>query len=207
MSILTAATLEAELPSGADVTSSLLSEIDSFVNNSTSNKYDKWDDATLSPEIEQVPYEIIRIAKEVGKAMYYLSVCQTSREGAEYKFWTDSLTAKKKELKEIQILPVWYEQVVSLDLLTSSMLVGPGVSDAKFNGLFHRVIPFNAQIESDHGAIWTYGYKWKIRKAYYADEYPLAWYLDCQSSSDVEGTLKYMRTFRNDGADYLKYKE
>ena len=196
--------LSARLPgvsSGASLTYAVNSAT-AFVNTWTSRKYDPWDDFQESPEVILAPAEIGEICLQVAEAYYFIDIGQTTRDGNEDLYWDDFLERKKEELKEIGVSPTWETQTISLDS-NDCMLIG---SRSATGGMWPRVIPFTAQVISATTNIWIQPDDYTIRMGGdYTDEYPDAWYLDVNTGSSVEGTLRYMRTYRKDTIDYMRY--
>jgi len=204
MSIISTSMLTSRLPgiSDGDTALNVINRGTSFVNTWTSKRYDPWDDFTESPEAAVAPYEIVEICLEVSEVFYYLDIGQKSRDGNDLTVYHDFLKGKKEELLSIDISPTWHNQAISLNS-NKNMVIGNRTS-----GTWTRVIPFNANIISNGTSIWTHPQHWTIRKGgNYVDEYTDAWYLDCNTGYSVEGTLKYMRTYRKDCMDYARYSK
>ena len=163
--------------------------------------YDPFDDYQESPEEILAPAEIGSICLEVAEAEYYLEIGQVERDGNDSFTWSDFKDIKKEELKTINVEPTWETQTISLNS-DNVMVIG---SRSTTGGMWPRIIPGTAQV-IDGSNVWARMDDWVIRKGgYYDDEWPDAWYLDVNRGSSVSGTLKYMRTYRNDTRDYMKY--
>jgi hypothetical protein len=137
---------------------------------------------------------------EIAKAVFYLGTGEVSRDGEAKAFWTNIITTYKDDLKTIAIEPVWKTQTITLDG-DDNMIIG----DTDGGVGYPQVIPFNAYITDGAGS-WVRGEDFTITKGgvYEDDEELNAWYFRGDTSS-VDGTLHYMRTYRNDNLDYAKY--
>lgn len=205
--IISTTMLTNELPSDATDTNNVItnavSMASSFVNTWAKN-YDPFDDYQVSPEIALAPDIIVRICIEVAKAYYYMGIGQIYRDGNENTAWNDQISNYREQLLNIIIEPTWETQTISLNTY-NTMIIG---SRTITGGMWPRVIPHNAQVIGSGSNVWTYPDDWYIRKGgVYDNEYLDAWYLDCTNGSSVEGTLRYMRTYRNDYRDYARYSE
>lgn len=205
MSIIPVSLLESELPDDAENNNQELNKAvaraTGFVNSWTSKKYDPWDDYDSDDDTTRAPNDIVEITVEVAKLFYRKIAGDVWRDGEDGESFTDSREAYKTELEAVNITPVFLTQTVSLDS-NDSMVIGSRTTTA---GIWTRVLPANAFITSAESNIYTYGDEFCITKGgANEDEYSDAWYLRA-STSDVEGTLSYMRTFRKDMADYLAY--
>jgi len=210
MSIISVRLLDSELPSDANDNNGdetyAVAQASAFVN-TWATHYDPFDDYTTeadSPytEVFNAPSIIVRECLEIAKAMYYMRVGQIYMDGEEKRLWADFLSSKEKSLMRIQIEPEWKSQPILLNSC-NSMVIGSRSS----LGTWPRVIPQTAQVVSASNNTWIPPNDWYIRMGgSYSGEYPDAWYFYA-SSSKVEGTLRYMRTFRNDGYDYARYGE
>lgn len=170
--------------------------------NTWAQHYDPFDEYQASPEITQAPRSIVFITYRVAEAMYHTNAGVINRDGNEQTYWEDVLEKYKKQLMEIQIEPVWVEQTVALDG-NNAMAIG----DLNGGGYYPRVLPVRATVTSAASNTWLCPDDWCIKKGgQYTDEDPGQWYLYSQTSS-LEGTLRYMRTYRNDGLDYGRYGE
>jgi len=206
MAIVSVSMLSARLPgspSGTDLTLAV-NRASSFVN-TWANRYDPFDDYQESPESILAPAEIGELCLISAEAFYYKQIGQRSRNGEEAQRWHEFLYGKdgiKKQLVDIRIEPEWKTQTISLTS-DKTMVIG---SRTTTGGMWPRVIPFTAQVISATNNVWIYPDDWYIRQGgLYDDEYCDAWYFDCDSGSSVEGTLRYMRTYRNDNIDYARY--
>lgn len=190
-------------PSGSDLTLAV-NRASSFVN-TWAQRYDPFDDYQESPESILAPAEIGELCLSAAEAFYYKQIGQRNRNGDEVQKWHDYLygdNGLKKQLQTIKIEPEWKTQAISLTS-DNVMVIG---SRTVTGGMWPRVIPFTAQVISATTNVWVYPDDWYIRKGgLYDDEYRDAWYLDCDNGSQVEGTLRYMRTYRSDGLDYARY--
>lgn len=164
-------------------------------------RYDPFDDYQESPEDILAPAEIGGICLEVAESEYYLEIGQVERDGNDSFTWSDFKDLKKEELKTINIEPTWETQTISLNS-DNVMVIG---SRSTTGGMWPRIIPGTAQV-IDGSNVWARMDDWIIRKGgCYDDEWPDAWYLDVNRGSSVAGTLRYMRSYRNDTRDYMKY--
>lgn len=208
MTIINAAMINQELPDGSSVSQGVIDEADSFVKNATSRVYDTWDDYLESTKATTAPGEIVRLTKEITKAMYFLSKGQTNRSGTEHEYWSNFLKEKKLELSTVQIQPTWYTQTVALNS-NYCMLIGKDVHDTGFSGTFYRIIPASALLILTNQASTDLinGYDFQIRKGLYQNsEFTEGWYFELlKTSATTTGSLKVLRTYRNDGVDYQKY--
>lgn len=191
-------------PSGSDLTLAV-NRASSFVN-TWAHKYDPFDDYQESPEAILAPAEIGELCLISAEAFYYKQIGQRSRNGDEVQKWHEFLYkgegSIRYQLEHIKIEPEWKTQTISLNS-DNAMIIG---SRTTTGGMWPRVIPFTAQVISATSNVWITPDDWYIRKGgLYDDEYRDAWYLDCDSGSSVEGTLRYMRTYRNDHLDYARY--
>jgi len=206
MTIISTTMLTSGLPSDAATDTTQISdavlEATAFVNTWSSKKYDPFDDYQESPELILAPREIGRICLQVAKAYYYMGVGEIYRDGNENASWELILETYRSQLISIDIQPTWETQAISLNT-DNSMVIGSRVTTG---GMWPRVIPQTAQVISGAGNTWLYPDDWTITKGGdYDDEYLDAWYLRADTGSTVEGTLRYMRTYRNDGRDYARY--
>jgi len=209
MSIISTTMLSARLPGTADASTLQLAvtRATSFIN-TWAIKYDPFDDYQESPEEILAPDEIGEMCLLAAEAYYYKQIGLRSRNSDEMQYWNailyggEGVTGLKTQLKDIKIEPTWETQTISLNTY-NCMLIG---SRTATGAMWPRVIPFTAQVISGGSSVWVQPDDWYIRTGgQYNDEYWDAWYLDVTSGSSVEGTLRYMRTYRNDGLDYARY--
>jgi len=204
MAIISVSQLDAQLPSDAnddngDITDAV-NRSSGFINTWTSRHYDSWDDYDSTASAVRAPEEIVYQCLEVGKAMYFQGIGQNTRNGEEVAFWKDMIESYKAELQIIKVAPTWEEQTISLNS-NNAMIIG----NRNGGGTWTRVLPFRSNVVSDASNVWTLPGDWIICEGgRYDDEYRDAWYFYAESSS-VEGTLRYMRTYRNDSLDYATY--
>ncbi len=210
MSIISTSMLSARLPGTPDSSYLQLSvnRATSFVN-TWATKYDPFDNYQESPEEILAPDEIGEICLLAAEAFYYKQIGQRSRNVDEVQYWNavlyggEGITSLKTQLGDIEIEPTWETQTISLNS-NHVMVIG---SRTTTGGMWPRIIPFTAQAISGGSNTWTQPEDWYIRTGgNYNDEYWDAWYFDVTSGSSVEGTLRYMRTYRNDGIDYARYR-
>jgi len=202
--IVPVATITAQLPSDAVDTNNWITDAaykaTAFCNSYAVN-YDPFDEYNASTDATRAPYEVVHICTEIAKVFYYMAAGQIYRDGSETETWQSVLNNFKTELMELKIEPTWEEQTISLDS-NSQMIIG----DRNAGGAFPRVIPFRAEVISDTTNVWTEGEDWYIRKGSgYDDTHRNAWYMVTDTSETVEGTLRYMRTYKNNAEDYGKY--
>lgn len=143
------------------------------------------------------PRVIEHITKNVAVAIYHLSIAETWRNSDERIYWEERKKSYAEMLKEIEIQPEWYSATVSLD--------SNGYQLLETN---KHIIPWTAYIESASSNVWNNGEDFYVVKGPLndSDSYRYeSWYLDgSNESSDLEGTIYYERSFRNDGRDYMK---
>ncbi len=210
MTIVSISMLSDRLPgtaASADLTLAV-NRATSFVN-TWAKDYDPFDDYQESPESILAPPEIGDICLSAAEAFYYKEIGQRSRDGNETGYWQQYLYGDsemmglRQQLMEITIEPTWETQTISLNS-NNAMIIG---SRTTTGGMWTRVIPFTAQVISGGSSVWVCPDDWSIRKGgNYTDEYPDAWYLDANTGSSVEGSLRYRRTYRNDAMDYARYR-
>jgi len=205
MSIIPLVLLQNELPSDAVNSNNELTyaiaQATNFCNN-WAYKYDPFDDYDTDDDTTRAPDQIVRICLEMAKIYYWETVGEVTRDGDNYQIMQNEIENYQKKLQEIQISPSWEEQAISLDT-NYCMLVG---SRTNTGGMWPRVIPQTAQVIDGYN-VWVRPDHWTIRKGgTYSGEYPDAWYLEVSSSYSVAGTLRYMRTYRNDSIDYARYQ-
>jgi hypothetical protein len=213
MSIISPTMLLTELPTGASAyTSEVLSacvQASSFVSSYTSKKYELWDDYLVSPETVLVPDIIYRLTIEAGKIFYLLNVNTKQRIKEEKTLLLEQLSTLQTQLENLNLAPTWESQSISL---TSDKVMQiyntKSINIFSNNHTFIKVIPNTAIINSATSNVWVNSDHFIIRLGLITnDEYPQAWYLDSALGYTVEGTLRYMRTYRIDGYDYMKYNE
>jgi hypothetical protein len=202
MTIISTAMLDSRLPGTANSTSltNAVNRASGFVN-TWAVKYDPFDDFQESPEAILAPPEIGEICLQCGEAFYFLDIGQTRRDGNDELYWDEFLERKRTELMSISVSPTWETQTISLNS-DKAMVIG---SRTVTGGMWPRAIPFNAQVISGSSNTWINFDDFTVNQGGFHDnEYPDAWYFYAETSS-VEGTLRYMRTYRNDHMDYLSY--
>ena len=195
-------------PASTDLTLAV-NRANGFVNTWAKN-YDPFDDYQESPEAILAPAEIGSICLEVAEAEYYLEIGEVQRDGNDSFTWHDFKELKKEQLKEINIEPTWETQTISLNS-DYVMVIG---SRSTTGGMWPRVIPHTAQVISasgDASVQWIQPDDWHIVlggdniSRISSSQFPDAWYFVANRGSSVEGTLRYMRTYRNDAKDYMRY--
>ena len=211
MTIISTSMLSNRLPgvaAGSDLTSAV-NRASAFVN-TWAQDYDPFDDFQESPEVILAPAEIGSVCLEVAEAEYYIEIGQVQRDGNDDFTWHDFKALKKEELKEINIEPTWETQAISLNS-DYVMLIG---SRTTSGGMWPRIIPFTAQVISasgDSAVQWVQPDDWQVILGgenitrVNSSQFPDAWYLVVNRGSAVEGTLRYMRTYRNDTIDFMRY--
>ena len=208
MTIIPVSLLQSELPPDATdkdrrITNAV-NRASGKVNTWTSKRYDSWDNYDSTNNIPRAPDDIVQYCLDIGKALWNKSIGNVYRDGSEELTWQEMIDNAEEDLKEIKIPPEFKTQTISLDS-NDNMLIG---SRTTTTGIFTRVIPANAFITSAGSSVYVPCEDFYIRKGgSYDDEYPDAWYLDTMSTSAVEGTLSYMRTYRKDMGDYLTYSK
>ena len=203
MTIIATAHLIRELPLDATnengAIDDAVEQASSFVQNHAI-RYEYFDDYQESPVDILAPGEVGRVCLEVAKAFYYLRIAQVNRNGDDLLFWQSIIDNYKSELKTIIIEPTWETQTISLD---SNKAMRIGTLDN--GGTWPHVIPFKSEVISATTNTWVYHEDFEIEKGgRYTDENPNAWYLYADTSS-LEGTLRYLRTWRKDGFDYARH--
>jgi hypothetical protein len=205
MTIISTVHLERELPPGFtnenDALGDAVAEASAFVNTYARN-YDPFDDFSASPLEILAPREVGRICIEVAKNFYFLRIGESSRNGEEIAFREAMLDKKITQLQKLNIEPTWESQAISLDS-NNAMVIG---SRNTTTGRYPRVLVTTLNnVVSAAGNVWTWSEDWEISKGgRFDDEEPSAWYFYANQDG-VEGTLHYLRTYRNDTFDYMKY--
>ena len=204
MTIISTTHLERELPVGFSNENGALddavAQATAFVN-TWAKRYYPFDDYQESPLAILAPQDIGRECIEIAKAHYFLRVAQVNRNGDEIAFWYDILEQKRDLLKNITVEPTWESQTISLDS-NNAMVIG---ARNTVTGAYHEVIPFRANVISAAGNRWTSTRDWEITLGgRFDDDEPDAWYFYANQDG-VEGTLHYLRTYRNDSADNRRY--
>jgi len=204
MSIISTDYLQSEMfTSGFDTAaaSKAVARATNFINTWTSKHYYPWEDYQASPDLPLAPSEIVQICVELSKAYYFLYTNESNADGNRNEEMYGIIEFQKNELLSINVAP----EIKRLSITLSSNRTQIIGSQNTTTGRFPQVIPFNANVISDSGNVWTYGEDYYIRRGgAYDDEYRDAWYLD-SDKSDLEGTLCYLRTYRNDGQDYARH--
>lgn len=205
MSIVSIATVQNELPTGSTVLQSDVDQATSFINSHTSIHYDPFDDYLASPDTIIAPDVIGRFCIEIAKIFYLSRINQRNRKTEDNEYYQKVLTFYKNELLKINISPTWESQSITLSATYKTMLLSYTHSQSGSN-FFIRVLPLSVKITSATTNTWINGYHFNIRKGYILqNEQPEGWYLDSNLGYTVEGTIKYMRTYRNDEMDYMRY--
>jgi hypothetical protein len=200
MTIISNAELLEELPTGATTTkvTRAVNESSGLVN-TWCVKYEQWPD---HDDTQTPPYEIKRSCLEVAKALYYLSIGQVNRDGNENETWQDVLDFYKIYLETIEVEPTQYSVTISLDS-NGVQLIGRNVNILRY----HNKKCYVTSVAAPTTTIWNQGVHWDIRKGNDSDnEFLDGWYFDAETYEDtIEGTLYYVRSWRNDGLDYQKW--
>ena len=171
--------------------------------NAYATHYDTFDDYSSSPETVNAPLYVGMICRDVAKVFYMQLIGEVYRDGGENATWQTVLNAKKQELANLTIEPVWVEQAIVLDS-NNSMIIG----DRNNGGSWPRVIPWRSEIIETGGSQFFRPDDFEIIKGgINQDDYPEAWYLTTANTQINGHTLRYMRTFRNDGMDYARYQD
>lgn len=195
MSIIANTQLTIELPEGY-TTSQATNAVNeaSGLTNAWTIKYGDWPD--YNDSVVTPPHEISRSCIEIAKALYYLGIGQTSRDGSEQNLWQDVLTYYKGYLATIEIEPTI--KTVTIDLDSN----GVQLISRDYN-----ILPIHPLSRIVDSSIWNRDFHWSIRKGFDSDnEYIDGWYLDAATYQDtIQGTLHYAITWRNDFLDYQKY--
>ncbi len=203
MSIISTAYLQAELPTvdfDSTAAASAVVRASGFCNTWTSKHYYAWDDYQASPDLPLAPPEIVQICLELAKCYYYLTTNEENADGDKVERCYSIIEVQKQELLNIDIAPTLESLTISLSS-ENTQVIG---SQNTTSGTFPQVLK-SSSIISDSSNVWNYGDDYTMRKGgANTDEYYNAYYLEANSSS-VEGTLKYWRTYRNDGIDYMRH--
>jgi len=201
MSIISTDYLQSEMfTSGFDTSaaSKAVVRASNYINTWTSKHYYPWEDYQASPDVPLAPAEIVQICVELSKVYYFLYTNESAADGNRNNEMYAIETIQKEKLLSIDVAPEIKSLTISLDN-NKSQVIGTQNSSS---GRFPQVIPYNASIISGAGNVWAYNEDFYIRRGgCYNNEHYDAWYLESDTSS-LEGTLKYLRTYRNDGKDY-----
>lgn len=202
MAIVPVNYLQREMKPDTDDTNSLLTraieQAGDFVDGACVN-YEEWPDFTTSGGVDTVnaPPVIERYCLQVAKAYYYLSVGVQYRDGTETR-WDDLLIDYNLQLRALEVEPTASSTTISVN--------SDGVQLIARNQHILRFHPL-CRVESATTNVWNQCIHWDIRKGNdNNDEQFDGWYFDASSyTSSIEGTLYYVRSWRNDGLDYQKY--
>jgi hypothetical protein len=177
----------------------------SFVHTYTAMHHMPFDDFNATTGFPRAPDDIVNYCTQVATAMFYMSIGESSRDGKERTFWKDILIELSNELKKLRISSKWITETISVDS-NDIMLLGADIN----NHQTYKVIPFNANITGG-ASTWVNGTDFVIVTGEFLNgltnvEYLRdVWYLYGLENTTVDGTLHYMRSFRNDNSDYALY--
>lgn len=204
MTIISTTHLSRELPSDATDTDNQITDAvtqaSAFVDTWTSKHFFPFEDYTASPLATNAPDVIVRKCIEIAKAIYYQRIAWTNGRGDEGVYWDQRLKEYRNDLEKITIAPTWTEETISLSAINTM-----GLGNRTNGGGWTQVIPSTAQVVDSGSDVWIYPDDWEISMGgRYSDEYTDRWYLYSNTSS-LSGTIRYMKTYRNDGLDYARY--
>ena len=190
------------LPSGVLDTNNVLTDSvlqASNYTNTWAERYLPFDEVD-SNQNAQSPGIVVYFCKMIAKAIYYQSIGQIFRDGSEGKTWQDELDYYKKALIEMDIEPSLHSKTIVLN--------SDGMMLIERN---REILPCHPQCKIISSASpqnqWNQYEHWAIRKGKkYEGEYADGWYFDGATyKSSIEGILYYLRSYRNDKRDYMKY--
>jgi hypothetical protein len=148
----------------------------------------------------QAPGIVVYYCRQIAKCLYYMGIGQIYRDGAEKKSWQEDLEYYKKLLNELEIEPTVHTVVLTLDsnyrmLIARNQNILPQHTQCK---LLSNESPQNS---------WNFGEHWTISKGrMYDGEYEDGWYFTAiDDETTIEGTLYYVKSYRNDTRDYMRY--
>ena len=198
MAIITTTQLSGELPTGYTTAQVLnaVTEASRLVNTWCIN-YEEWPDESESVD---APDEIQRACIEIAKALFFLATGAQDRDGEEADLHGDTLKYYEGYLKTIEVNPEILHGTIDLD--------SNGVQLLARN---QHILVYHPECRIESAAsppdIWNQDYHFEIRKGTDAtDEYLDGWYLDAETyEDDIEGTIYFARSWRNDGLYYQKY--
>lgn len=188
-------------PGATDTESRLTNACQAATNfiNSNAVRYHTFDNITAQG-ITQAPAVIVMYCKIIAKIFYHILIGDIFLDGSEEKTWNDMLDKYRKIIRELEIEPSVHQKVISLDtngcmLITRNQQILPYHPDCK--------VVSSASPQED----WNQDEHWTIRKGGKWDEENTdGWYFDASTYKDeIEGTLYYARSYRNDNHDYLTY--
>lgn len=151
----------------------------------------------------QAPAIIVMYCKEIAKTMYLQAIGQTKRDGNETEDLQDVLDYYQDKLRDtkFQIEPAIIAKTISLNS-NGSMLIARGQEILTYHPLCRVESADSPQNE------WNQDEHWHIRRGTTDDESEFSdgWYFDAETyKDDIEGTLYYARSFRNDGWDRIRF--
>ena len=147
------------------------------------------------------PDEIVDYCTEIAYYQYRKIIGHIDRDDLGRNQDTIRLKQIHEELKKIIIEPLIRSVTISLN--------SNGVQLLERNT---AILPAHPQSRVDSGTtnIWNREEHWIIRKGQFEDqqEHTDGWYLDAESYEDeIEGTLYYAKSWRNDGYDYHRFQD
>ena len=158
------------------------------------------------PEVDvygyaQAPGIVIYYCRQVAKCLYYMGIGQIYRDGAEKKSWQDDLQYYKKLLNELDIEPTVHTVTLDVDA-NGRMLIARNQNILPQHPQCCLVSSLSPQEEYNYGEHWNIS-----RGKLYEGEHDDGWYFTAlDDKATIEGTLYYVRSYRNDTRDYMKYK-
>ncbi len=198
MSIISIAQLNQELPSDAGNSNNektkAIVQATSFCNTWAKNylpfeDFDPSTGDTLAPDI------IVRICLDIAVTFYLEAIGEVNRDGDQRAFLTEFREKKERELKEITIEPVQQTKTIAINA-DRAMLIDRHA----------EIIPNSAYVSSLTTNVWNPREDWFIRRGGLNDnEHFDSWYF-YSNATDIEGTLTYFRTYRNDAIDYMRVR-
>ena len=199
MAIIPVSYLQREMPDDVDDSdgflTSAINEATEFCNTHAVN-YELWPDYTGSSTVV-APEPIPRMCKQIAKLFYYQSTSRITSDGLENQDINEELALYSQRLKTIDIQPTLYSASISLNS-DGVQLIGRNMN----------ILPdhLSSRVVSGSSNIWNKGFHWVIRKGNDSeDEYLDGWYLDADTyKNEIEGTLYYARSWKNNWLDYLR---
>jgi hypothetical protein len=159
------------------------------------------------PEVDsngnaQAPGIVLYYCKQIAKCLYFMGIGQVCRDGMEKKSWQDDLQYYKKLLNELEIEPTIHSVELDVDS-NGRMLIARNQNILPQHTQCRLVSALSPQEE------YNYGEHWNItRGKQFEGEFEDGWYFTAlDDKATIEGTLYYVRSYRNDTKDYMKYND
>lgn len=179
-----------------------VTEASAFVNTWTSRRYEEWDDYEEDSDDEytlNAPREITQICTSIAKHMYFMNTGYVQRDGSEEMDHEARIDYYRGILEKIDVRPTRHELVLSLDSDGYQLIA------RNQNILTHKAKIVT--LTSAGTNVWNLGKHFWILKGGLIDAedyFNDGWYVDGSTYKDeLEGTLTYYRSYRNDGKDYM----